>query len=216
MKKIIYRHSPTMDGFCWRQTSCIFFHTLTYGITSLSFHRGYFFSPSPISYLNLFILPQSLFSFDKVFKIYSRSQTFEFLWIWSTQWNTFPFSLYLTCIPATTVEDVEDIGKSFKGELALAAPSKDNVHIFLDNSDMTEPGHVNTDAGAVEREPPQLKFFRRKSFLKDCLLGIVMSQDNQAGGILFALKFRRVSWLTSSTSLRVLRVSSAVNISPAI
>lgn len=64
------------------------------------------------------------------------------------------------------VEDVEDIGKSFNGELALAAPLKDNVHIFLGNSDMTEPGHVNTDAGAVEREPPKLKILQRKKLLE--------------------------------------------------
>lgn len=64
------------------------------------------------------------------------------------------------------VEDVEDIGKSFNGELALAAPLKDNVHIFLGNSDMTEPGHVNTGAGAVEREPPKLKILQRKKLLE--------------------------------------------------
>lgn len=39
---------------------------------------------------------------------------------------------------------MEDIGKSFKGELALAAPlKKNNVHIFQNNSDMTEPGRVD-------------------------------------------------------------------------
>lgn len=80
---------------------------------------------------------------------------------------------------------------------------------------------VWTDVGAGEREPPQShswKFYRRKSFLekKDCLLDIVMSQDSQAGGILFVLKSRKISGLTSSTSLSVLGVSSAVNISPAI
>lgn len=70
--------------------------------------------------------------------------------------KTLPHFSGTSLYPTTAVKSVEDTGESFKGQLALAAPSRTTRTLYflhLSNSGMPEPGHEGGGAEMGERGP---------------------------------------------------------------
>lgn len=70
--------------------------------------------------------------------------------------KTLPYYFGTSVYPTTAIKSVEDIGESFKGQLALAAPSRARCTLdFLhwSDRDMPEPGHVGSGEETEERGP---------------------------------------------------------------